>query len=61
MSSEAARFLTGHDWSASDVGRPACIFPQLGWVGVCVHEGAGSQVSALFQGLAAGTGQGPAK
>lgn len=33
VSSEAARFLTGQAWSASDAGRLACVFP----VGVCVR------------------------
>lgn len=37
VSSEAVRFLTGHDWSASDVGRLACILPSLGWVCACVY------------------------
>lgn len=38
MSSEAACFLTGHDWSASDVGCLAYIFPSWGVrVYVCIR------------------------
>lgn len=54
VSSEAARFLTGQDWSASDAGRRACVLPAGVCVRACVHQVGEGSMSSFSHCPAAG-------